>query len=56
MKLRMLDALLRMKTNLSFEKKCYKNFTVTEKFLDLFDEKQRNANLIAIEDHAVSPR
>jgi len=35
MKLRMLDALLRMKmnTNISFEKKCCKDFTVTLKIV-----------------------
>ena len=46
MKLRMLDALSRIKMNLSFEKKCCKHFIVIPKMLDSFNKQTYyNANM-----------
>ena len=52
MKFQMLDALLRIKMNLGFEKICCKGFIVTRKMLDLFNKQQMYDNANTGEENA----
>jgi len=52
MKLRMLDALLVIKKESAFWKKCYKDFTVTLKMLGLCNKKQIYDNVNTAEENA----